>query len=383
MSAGKFVAPIDLRDFLKAAGWLNVPEGLPHRQYVFQNPEFPRRQLIYPMDTFAPDYDEAVERVIEKLSEMSRRGVGRIYSAIAHLHEDVLKLRVSFAGNDRSLPLPFASTLVANTEKLLKAGACTVLQPRISHPKLSLAEATQFIEQSKFGQTEEGSFIISVSCSITALDAQGKLELDEKDAPFVRQVTVSLRQALADLVDAIEADTLEQLVEDLRVAPSPIISANLCDALMGMHDEQLDNALDIDFQWSPKRPVPRFQNSRPVRLQRDYFSRIEEVRLALKASDKDEDNTFVGTVERMEGVMNPDGKRAGAVVVALLLPEGEIVRARVELSAQDYLKANAAHIRHGSYVRLTGRLRQGRQPRQLVKLEKFELLSATGADRPD
>ncbi|WP_313605218.1 hypothetical protein [Rhizobium sp.] len=377
MSAGKFVAPIDLRDFLKATGWLSVPEGLKNRQYVFGNPEFPKRQLVYPMDTFAPDYEEAVERVVEKLSEMTRTGVKSIYSAISNLHEDVLKLRVYFPGNDRSLPLPFASMMVANTEKLLKAGACTVLNPRISHPKLSLAEATQFIEQSKFGQTEEGSFIFSVSCSITALDAQGKLELDEKDAPFVRQVTISLRQAIAALVDAIETDTLEQLVDDLRLSSSPIISANLCDALMGMHDEQLGNSLDVDFHWSPKRPVPGLQNSRPVRLQRDYFSRIEDVRLALKASDADEDDTFIGTVERMEGIMNPDGRRAGPVVVALLLPDGEIVRARVELGSEDYLLANAAHIRHGSYVRLTGRLRQGRQPRQLINLEKFELLSAS------
>ncbi|NTG27173.1 hypothetical protein G6L08_08440 [Agrobacterium rhizogenes] len=376
MSAGKFIPPIDLRDFLKAGGWSVLKEGLDHRQYVLDHPEYPRRQLIYPMDTSAPDYVEAVERVVEKLADISRRSVRSIYSALSSLHEDVLKLRVFFDGDDRSLPLPFASTLVANTEKLLKAGACTVLQPRISHPKLSLAEAVQFIDHSKFGQTEEGSFILSVSCAINALDAQGKLQFDEKDAPFVRQVTISLQNAMTQLVQAIEADTLDSLVEELRASSSPIISANLCDALAGMHDEHINNALDVGFVWSPKRPTLARGNAGPIRLQRDYFSRIEDVRRALKADDDDEEDSFIGTVERMEGVMGADGRRAGPVMLALLLPDGETVRARVDLNAEDYLKANAAHLKHGSYVRLSGRLRQGRQPRQLANVEKFEWLSA-------
>lgn len=382
MTAGKFISPIDLRDFLKATGWTLVKEGLDHRQFVLNNPDYPRRQLIYPMDTTAPDYVEAVERVIEKLADMSRRSVQSLYSALSNLHEDVLKLRVFFEGDDRSLPLPFASTLVANTEKLLKAGACTVLQPRISHPKLSLAEAVQFIDQSRFGQTEEGSFIISVSCPINALDAQGKLEFDEQDAPFVRQVTVSLQNAMGQLVQAIETDTLEDLVDELKISSSPIISANLCDALAGMHDEQLNNALDIGFVWSPKRPSPFKSNARPIRVQRDYFSRIEEVRRALKANEDDEEDSYIGTVERLEGVMGPHGKRAGPVMLALLLPEGEIVRARVDLNADDYLEASKAHLSHGSYVRLRGRLRQGRQPRQLTNVEKFEWLSAGEPVRP-
>ncbi|MGO7418411.1 hypothetical protein ACCS64_39920, partial [Rhizobium ruizarguesonis] len=57
-------------------------------------------------------------------------------------------------------------------------------------------------------------------------------------------------------------------------------------------------------------------------------------------------------------------------------PDGETVRARFDLNAEYYLKANSAHLKHGSYVRLIGRLRQGRQPRHLSNVEKFEWLSA-------
>lgn len=376
MSAGKFVSPIDLRDFLKVLGWSLVREGLGHRMFVLDNANFPRRQLVFPMDTTAPDYDEAIERVLDKLAEMTRQSVATLLSTLSNLHDDVLKLRVFFDGDDRSLPLPFASTLVSNAEKLLKSGACTVLQPRTSHPKLSLAEANQFIDHARFGQTEEGSFIINIACPINSMDTQGRLPLDEQDAPFVRQVTISLQRAISELVTAIEGDTLDALVAELKASQAPLISANLCDALTGMHDDQVNNAIDITFGWSTLRERPQSANKRPLRIQRDYFSRIEEVRRELKAVDEDEEDTFIGTVERLEGVMGADGKRSGPVVLALLLPEGEIVRARTQLSPEDYLKADIAHMKNGSYVRLSGRLRQGRQPRQFVEMTEFELLTS-------
>jgi hypothetical protein len=45
------------------------------RLYVFTNPRFDRRQLVFPMDTTAPDYAEAVMLVIEKLATMEARPI--------------------------------------------------------------------------------------------------------------------------------------------------------------------------------------------------------------------------------------------------------------------------------------------------------------------
>ncbi|RVK93387.1 hypothetical protein [Sinorhizobium meliloti] len=376
MSAEKMMSAIDLRDFLRASGWSLLQEGLRHRLYVLSNPSYPKRQLVFPMDTNAPDYEEAINRVLHKFGELTNQTVASLISAVSNLRDDVLKLRVFFEGNDRTLPLPFASTLVTNAEKMLKSGACTVLQPRTSHPKLSLTEAVQFVEHARFGQTEEGSFILNFSFPLNAMDTQGKLPLDDDiHVPFVRQVTLNLEKAISELVEAIEADTLDALVDGLKTSQMPLISANLCDALAGMHDEQVNNAIDLTFNWSSLRQHPRAMRSLPLRIQSDYFSRIEEVHRALKAVDEDEEDTFIGTVEKLEGVMGSDGKRSGGVVLALLLPEGEIVRARTMLDADDYAKAGEAHMRNGSYVRVTGKLRQGRQPRQFVDMTSFEVLS--------
>jgi hypothetical protein len=376
MNMGKTVAPTDLRDYLKNNGWSMLEEALEDRLYALENIKFPRRQLIFPMDLRAPDYRESINRIFDKLGEMMGQTAQEIIARAQALKDDVLRLRVFFDGNDSSLPLGFAALLVQNTEKLLKASACTVLRPRMHHPRLSLTEATQFVEKARFQQTENGSFILKVACPVQAMDIQGALDLDEHNAPFVRQVTLALQSALLKLTSAIETDTLDDLVATLKIEKYPLISSNLCEAISEMHDELIDNSLGIGFDWSALHAVPAGISQRSICIQRDYFSRIEEVRRELRKIELHEEAAFIGTVERLDGVMDESGRRSGDVILALLLPDGgETVKAKIPLSADDYDKADRAHMTNGRYVQVTGKLRPGRQPRQLTDVSRFELIA--------
>ncbi len=376
MSTEKIVAPTDLRDYLKAQGWTVLEAAIKDRLYVLENKNFPQRQLAYPMDMTAPDYRESLDRVFWKLGDITGQKLENVLTRVQALKDDVLRLRVFFDGNDSSLPLGFAATLVQNTEKLLKATACTVLRPRMHHPRLSLVEANQFVEKARFQQTENGSFVLKVACPVHSMEIQGNLDIDDAGAPFVRQVTLALQSSLYKLTSAIEADTLDVLVSNLKSETAPLISSNFCEALSAMHDEVVDNSLDVGFDWSALHAVPQSVSPRAIRIQRDYFSRIEEVRRELRTQEQHDEDSFIGTVERLDGAMDESGRRSGDVILALLLPdEGETVRVKVSLSADDYGRADTAHMTNGAYVRVTGRLRPGRQPRQLTDISYFELIS--------
>lgn len=375
MTTDQIVTPIDLRDFLKSQGWLVLEQALTDRLFVFSNPSYPTRQLVFPMDLTAPDYFESVDLVIGKISELMEVSRSALISRLSSVRDDVLRLRVFNSANDYDVPLSFASSLITNAEKLLKAAACTVLRPRPHHPRLTLSEANQLIEKSRFGQTERGSFIVKVSCPLNALEVQGNLELDDSDAPFVRQVTLSLNQALHQLTTAIEADSVDFLVKSIRTSSSPLVSSNLCEALTGMHDDQMNNSLDLSFDWSVLRHLPPQTYNQPIRLQRDYFARVEEIRRELRSVEREQQDTFIGTVERLDGEMDEDGRRSGGVVLALLLAEeGESVRARTVLTPDQYAIADQAHMTNGAYVRVTGKLRPGRQPRQLTDITEFNIV---------
>lgn len=367
-------APTDLRDFLKSRGWTLIEQAISDRMYVLENTSFPSRQLVFPIDVLAPDYADSVQRVLEKFSEMNGNTITELLSTITFLKDDVVRLRVHSGNDSSTLPLSFASTLVCSTEKLLRATACTVLRPRTHHPRLSLTEAAQFVDKARFGQTECGSYIIQVACQLNGVEAQGALDPDGEE-PFVRMVTQTLSCALAQLVSAIEMDRLDTFVEQVRISPNPLVSSNLCEALVGMHDEEIDNSLDVSFDWSALRPATNPAARPLVRLQREYFSRIDEVRRELRSIEANDVETYIGTVERLDGEMSSNGRRSGPVVLALLLPgEGETVRARTMLDADDYEVADRAHMTSGAYVRVTGRLRPGRQPRQITEMAEFELL---------
>lgn len=375
MSSDQIITPIDLRDFLKSQGWSVFEQALADRLFVFSSPVFPRRQLVFPMDLTAPDYAETVDLVVGKICELMGVSRNSLIARLFSIRDDVLRLRVFNGANDYDLPLSFASSLITNAEKLLKAAACTVLRPRPHHPRLSLSEANQLIEKSRFGQTERGSYVVRVSCPLNALEVQGSLELDDSDAPFVRQVTLSLNKALQQLTSAIEADSIDSLVNSIRTSASPLVSSNLCEALSGMHDDQMDNSLDLTFDWSVLRHLPPQTRTQPIRIQRDYFARVEEIRRELRSVEREQQDTFIGTVERLDGEMGDDGRRSGAVVLAVLLAEeGESVRARTVLTPEQYAIADQAHMTNGAYVRVTGKLRPGRQPRQLADITDFRIV---------
>jgi len=366
-------APTDLRDFAKSLGWQLVEAGLADKLYVLQNPGFPRRQLVFPMRLDAPDYGESAARVLEKLGEMLRESPEALQARALAVNDDVLRFRIFSDGADYSLPLGFAGSLIGGAQQLLKAAACTVMRPRYHHPRLTLTEAQQLIEKSRFGHTEPGSFVLRVSCPIHALDAQGVLDLDDSSKPFVRRVTLALRQGMEQLIQAIEADTLDTLVDALKRDPAPLLSSNLCEALTLFYDEALGNSLDVAFEWAGIAPVAPV-NTAPLRFQRDYFGRIEQVRRELCPVDGHHKESFIGTVEELCGDMGEDGRRSGEVVLALLLREGVSVRARVALSADDYATAHQAHMTEGAYVQISGKLHQGKQPRQMSEISGFELI---------
>jgi hypothetical protein len=377
MSIIPSISPTDLRDYLKGRGWAMVPEAIRDRLYVLNHPRLQGRQLVFPMDVAAPDYTESIALALEKLAGIDSVSMESMLSNLGDLRSDAIRFRLygdqDFSG---SLPLPFASTALEAAQKSLMASACSVLRPRPHHPRLALSEAQQLVNAARFRHTETGSFVLKVACPIDAVDVSAALIPDEVDAPFARRTVLNLKRALHGLVTAIEADTLSELVaEAKREAASPL-SSNLCEAITRFHDEGIKNSLDISFAWSGVIQAPSDPDAGAIiRIQRDYFPRIEEVRRSLLPQERHHEDMFVGTVEVLNGDMGEDGRRSGEVILALQLPEGEIVRARVNLTAEDYAKADRAHMTEGTYIKVVGRLNPGRQPRSLTMYSHFELIS--------
>ena len=376
MNLETLITPIGLRDYAKSQGWIQVKEAAMSRLYVMTNPRFELRQLVFPMDTTAPDYFDAVMLAVEKLSTLEERSQQAVIKSLMEVGDDGIAFRVTTARQEeQSLPLAFAGSMVAGAQQMLLASACTVLKPQAHHPRLSRTEAQQLLETAKFRHTETGSFVLNISCPVQGLDVQTSLLPDEEQTSFVRRTTLTLFRSLRELITSIETDSLDELIARAKIDGRPMISSNLCEAITRLEDETLRNSIEIGISWAACMPRPGDEpRISVVRIQHDYFARIEEVRRELRSNEQHLEDVFPGTVERLDGEMGHDGKRSGEVILSILTPDGEQVRVRANLDAQQYEKADRAHMTEGAYVKVVGKLHPGRQPRQLSDIASFDLM---------
>lgn len=368
------IAPTDLRDYAKSLGWELLPEAVADGLYVLFHPKFEKRQLVFPVNSDAPDYIDSIESSLNKLADLTKQPISIVISGLSELKDDTLRFRlVDKRKEENYIPLSYAVTAINGAKEMFLSAACSVLKPQSHHPRLSRIEAWQLIEASRFHHTESGSFVLNVSSPVQAIEIQGNMF--DSAVPFVRQTFLTINKGISKLVTAIQADTLTSLVDEIKSADSPEISSNLCKAITNFKEEHNDYDLFLNFNWAGTIP-----NILPVKnvikIQNDYFSRIDDVRRELKNSEQknSNDEVFMATVENLAGEIGNDGRRSGEVILNLYQGNDEIIRAKTSLDSTLYFEADKAHMTQGAYIRVKGKLNPGNQPRNLSEVSLFELI---------
>lgn len=370
------IAPTDLRDFAKSLGWQFIPEAIKDQLFVARNERFNQRQIKFPADTSVPDYVDSIEIALSKIAEMERKSLDVIIAEINELKDDTLRFRVLDTRNeDQFIPLSYAVSAINGAKEMFVSAACSVLKPQAHHPRMNRSEALELIEKSRFRHTEKGSFVLKVSTPIKAIDIQATL-FDNGDTSFVRQTTLTINKGLTDLVSAIQLDTLTSLVDEIKAGNNPYLSSNLCKAITNFQEEHEDFDLWVNFKFAGSMPLPAnlsFQEQ--IKVQKDYFSRIDDVRRELRNTEqqKKREDVFMASVEHLAGEIGDDGLRSGDVILNLY-QEDEIIKAKTSLNSLQYIDADKAHMTPGSFIKVKGKLHPGNQPRNLTDVSLFELI---------
>jgi hypothetical protein len=370
------VRPLFLAEYVKAHSWRRVATKRDSIT-VFSHPEEDRyEQIIIPRDTEVDDYRERISDAIATMATFEQRDPFEVFQDVVNRESDIL--RFVWEGQDtRSGSIGFLSGggLLEGVKRALLASACSVISPDCYHPRLSRSEADQFLAASRLQHTQRGSFMIAISCPMDAVDHTPGLW---EDIPFTRKVTMLLMRSLHRLVRAIEFDQLESLFQNENSQESPL-STNLCDAILRMQPERTES-LRLGVSWASTHPIPADAGIvNEVCIRREYASKIENVRDRLRPTTLPKHPLFVGTVEALNGVMGTDGQRCGEVTLQVI-HEGELIRVRVDLSAEQYKLADQAHM-SGIFVQVEGTLVAGRRIHRINPLHHFSSLPLdTGAN---
>ena len=332
MTYAERISPTDIRDYAKLHGWAPVPEAVQDRLFVLNYPSIDLMQIVVPMDADRPDFDAAVRIAIERLATVEAHPFQTIETSLMEAGADTLRFGVTTQRQlEDGLPLGYAVRAIKGVENVLRAAACSEVQPQPFHPKMKRTEAQKLVEASQLRHTELGSFVIKVACPIDAI-ATDESNTPEQKLPFVRRATIGLSEAILGLVGALEADTLGDFVTNARHSGASHLSSNLCDGLLAFQETNLRANLDFSVAWSARLVSPAAPLRRKTRIQWDYFPRIEQVRTALRPDIAPHRETFYGIVDELKGDVRPDGQREGEVTLDLLV-DGESIKAKANLTA--------------------------------------------------
>lgn len=289
-------------------------------------------EVIIPLDRGFADYGEAMITAIERIARDENRPVAAVINDLRLPRVDTLRFS-RIGSDDDTLALDDGAVLVSAARKCIWAAACSVERPNERyHKRMSLKVAEDFLKECRLGQTESGSFIMTILCPL-----YNKPSEPESIPPFGRRSTEKILTSVRGLVDHLRRDALDDFFDNSK---SPIITGNMLDALVEMMptDERTD--LRFSVSWSsffPSKVIPHIQ------IDRDLFERIETVAQKLKPAELEHVALFLGRILELSATDNADGLLEGEETLSLFV-EDTVIRARCHLGPQDYQVAGKAHL---------------------------------------
>lgn len=363
------LSSLSVKRYLLAKGWERV-DSKRADVGIFRRPDAEEAEALLPLSSDFADVGDAMARAVEEIARFEQRPAAQVLRDLLHPRADLLRFAVeSRETADGGIGLEEGLALLSGSKKALLAAACSVKRPQRFHPRMSLREAEAFVRACRLGQTEQGSFVATLECEIDVDDTSPALLTGEVPEPFGRKATTLLVRSVARVVDAIRTDDIGALTEPPEGAP--IVSANLCEALVEIMTGPDDTALRIGSSWSPVLPAPRDVPT-SVRIEQHYRSVIDQVARALRPSVSPTPDLYIGKVDALQGEPGPDGRVQGEIVIAAQV-EDEILKIRLDLGADDYQRAGDAHLK-GLYVSVRGILRRGARIHRLEGVAEFTIV---------
>jgi hypothetical protein len=350
--------PLELAAYLRANGWRQEADlGGKGNLWLFQNSDGQEFDIAAPARRDLADYALRMAEVLYTLSEVEGRSQLDVLRDIQTTTADLVRVRSqSPDAENGTLPLDQAVAFVEGSRDMLLAAACAAIDKRPFFAKRKAQQAMAYLRQVRMGQTERGSYVLTILSPVAPeLRAQGTLFAVEPEDPFERSVTRTLMNALEALDQASRDAAVDGDMTAFQIAVNRGVSANLCEAVIGLSDVSLGEGLDIQISWSRTRPVDDKIRSRVI-LGNDSIPIIKEAARLFREFAPLEDVEIEGFVTRLDR-----GREAqeGDVTIEASL-EGKLRRIALRLSAETYTRAVQAHDERRP-VRCTGELvKEGR-----------------------
>ena len=327
------VSPSALSAYARAAGWTKGDTYGDHSD-VYAAEGLP--EVILPRTQRLGDYAVVVSRLIEIFAKAAEMDELALYRDLVTADRDVIRVRVAPGDDDGSMTVNNGVNLVRGAHDLLLAAACSLREPRPLYRAGANREANNYLNQVRLGQTEQGSYVVTLLTPVVPQPMQQMLDPNwaSDDDPIERQMTWRLNQALTATREATER-TIGGESDAFSEAVRQGTSANLCEALVTLIEPF--PTLDISLTWARTRPMDTARSV--VRFANADAPILREAARLFREREPQPDVCLVGLVQRLK---RAEWETDGAITLRAYV-DGRIQSVTTVLKQSDYEQAIHAH----------------------------------------
>ena len=369
------ISHIDVSKYLHALSWVEMPTKRKSVK-IFQlerNNKF--CQIDLPASRDLSDYNAAMYRAIQYIADSIHKSVEQVILELLNPLSDVIRLRVNEPDIvTGSIFIDDAINLYDNAKKLLIATVMDVVHPQLFHFGRPGNTLVDFVNNCKFGQTEIGSYVVSIVCPISKLDKNQVVQLslfsEEEEGAY--SLTRKMINKLITSVDRVKKAIGDGNLDDVIYRDADTescISANFLDALSGINICRKNSMLDIEAIYAPTIRKNTLDNP-TVSIDHDYYSPIETLVKKIKGVHESEKN-YIGLVKKLDATPELFDRKSGKVTIVYLNEKQKATSATMVLSAEQYDAAVEAH-RWGKTIKVSGAI--SKQTNKIIDCNSFEVL---------
>ena len=353
------ISHIDLAKYVTDLNWVAYKGKTANFLKIFQkeyNDNF--YQIIIPFNRNLSDYTEAMYKAISVVAITEEKSTEQVILELLNPLSDIIRVR--YIGDDvkaGSIQIENGINLYENTKKLLTNAALDILNYKKIYKGRIPENVAEFISNCRYGQTEFGSYVISLVCPFINIENNEVQQLNifaEEDInafSFTRKVTNRVIESIIKIKNVIDdGKSLNEIIENDQ---SPI-SVSFIDSLANLNIGAENSSLEITVKWAPTIKQNRAEINHAV-ISHDYYPVLKSVVEKYKSEDASLAVSLVGRISKLIAVPTIEDRVMGQAQLVYIDEHSEAKKIMLNLEKNEYDVAVQAHLT-GKAIKASGEI---------------------------
>lgn len=350
------IRPFDFIGYLRSHAWYET-QRLERGAFWTKVEQHKTYEVLVPLDTQLRDFSNRMTEALSVLEDAEKRSQLEIVEDVLLNSADVIRPRLLGADYTGTISVEQGMVLHEQARDLMLAAACAAIDLRPLHARRKPEQAMEYLNHARFGTPKAGSYIMTIISPVSPRLAGGTdllgVPLDVEE-PFERKTVRMLARGLAAVARASRDVAVSGSIDPMRAAVTEGVSANLCEAIIGLHRGSGEQGVDFSFSWAPSRGIPDDAPTK-ISILADAIPIIQETARVFRETATIENTEVFGTIQRLEDFSGRQGQ-----VTVFGIADGQQRTVHMQLADEDHTRALVAYESRDA-VRCVGKLiREGR-----------------------